>query len=60
MPEFDIVFEKLNEILQEAEGKQSLVVEHVSTSARELDEIEELRRLSAEIQEPDPPSFTTT
>lgn len=58
MPEFDIVFEKLKLALNEADDA-SLVIEAV-TSTTELDEIDELRRLSAEIQEPDPTSFTTT
>lgn len=57
MPQFDVVFEKLELLLQEADGQ--LVVE-VVPSRTELDEIDELRRLSAEIQEPDPLSFTTT
>ena len=57
MPQFDIVFEKLKLALEETDT--SIVVEAVP-SITELDEIDELRRLSAEIQEPDPPSFTTT
>lgn len=58
MPQFDIVFEKLKLALEDAD-EASLIVEAV-TSTAELDEIDELRRLSAEIQEPDPVSFTTT
>lgn len=57
MPEFDIVFEKLEATLQEADAP--LVIE-IMPSRTELDEIDELRRLSAEIHEPDPLSFTTT
>ena len=57
MPEFDVVFEKLELMLKEADA--TLVVE-ASPSRTELDEIEELRRFSAELQEPEPLSFTTT
>jgi hypothetical protein len=57
MPQFDIVFEKLELILKEADAP---VVDDRSPSRVELDEIEELRRFSAELQEPAPPSFTTT
>jgi len=57
MSQFDIVFETLRS-MQEVDDT-SLVVEAVS-SAAELDEIDELRRFCAEIQEPEPLSFTTT
>lgn len=57
MPQFDIVFEKLKLTLQEADAP---VVVDLTTTPTELDEIDELRRISAEIQEPDPLSFTTT
>ena len=56
MPEFDIVFEKLAELTRQPEDDQAVV----QVTAAELDEIEELRRFSSEIQEPEPPSFTTT
>lgn len=56
MPEFDIVFEKLEATLQEANAPLAIEM----PSRTELDEIDELRRLSAEIHEPDPLSFTTT
>ena len=58
MPEFDIVFEKLELALQEAGSP--LVVVGATPSPAELDEIDELRRFSAEIQEAEPLSFTTT
>jgi hypothetical protein len=57
MPQFDVVFEKMELILQESKDSP-LVVDLPSRT--ELDEIDELRRFSAEIQEPDPLSFTTT
>ena len=58
MAEFDIVFEKLAE-LRTQDDENAIAVGATVTSS-ELDEIEELRRFSAEIQEPQPPSFTTT
>ena len=57
MAEFDIVFEKLTELLSR-DDERAIAVTAITSS--ELDEIEELRRFSAEIQEPQPPSFTTT
>ena len=57
MPQFDVVFEKLELMLQEADAP--LVVD-AGPSPTELDEIDELRRFSAEIQKPEPLSFTTT
>ena len=49
---FKIVFEKLEEIKQQETAAEP--------SSSELDEIEELRRFSAELQQPDPTFFTTT
>jgi hypothetical protein len=58
MPEFDIVFEKLDELVRDAEHQSTEVTVVAIT---ELDEIEELRRFSAETYEDSqPPSFTTT
>ena len=57
MPQFDIVFEKMELALRE--DNASAVIES-ALSSTELDEIEELRRFSAELQEPEPPSFTST
>lgn len=58
MPEFDIVFQKLAELTGNEVSDQVRGPEHVTPA--ELDEIEELRRFSSEIQEPEPPSFVTT
>lgn len=58
MPQFDIVFEKLAVVIQESDDT-SVVIEAMTTTT-ELDEIDELRRLSAEIQEPERPTYTTT
>ena len=58
MPEFDIVFEKFAELM--AIESADHVSGTVTVTIAELDEIEELRRFSSEIQEPEPPSFTTT
>ena len=55
MNNYDIVFEKLAEATAAEEPLVKL-----ETSVQELDEIEELRRFSAELQEPEPCSFTTT
>ena len=56
MPEFDIVFEKLQLAVEDDRAETS----PSEVSPEELDEIEELRRFSAEISEVEPPSFTTT
>jgi hypothetical protein len=50
---FKIVFEKLQEVTT-----QVVTVETVSSD--ELDEIEELRRFSAELNQSEPVLFTTT
>jgi hypothetical protein len=50
---FQIVFEKLQEAIT-----KELTVESVSPT--ELDEIDELRRFSAELSQPEPILFTTT
>jgi hypothetical protein len=55
MANYDIVFEKLKEL---SEGDPSVVLKEATV--QELDEIEELRRFAADIQEPEPCSFTTT
>ena len=55
MPDFDLVFEKLEELKSE-----DAAIETAETSAEELEEIEELRRLSAELTDSEPPIFTTT
>ena len=55
MNNYDIVFEKLTEATVDDEA---LVKREASV--QELDEIEELRRFSAELQDPEPCSFTTT
>ena len=55
MNHYDIVFEKLAEVVEE----ETLDVQR-EVSVKELDEIDELRRFSAELQEPEPCSFTTT
>jgi hypothetical protein len=56
MHNYDIVFEKLSELSEEKAGP----VAQQEATAQELDEIDELRRFAADIQEPEPCSFTTT
>ncbi len=56
MPAFDIVFEKFQLAIEDDRIETS----PTEVSPQELDEIEELRRFSAEINEVEPPSFTTT
>ena len=60
--DFTVVFEKLHELQEHAaplgEQKDSLVIS--SDNLREMDEISELRRLVAEITEPEPMSYTMT
>jgi len=54
---FKIVFEKL----EEAMAQESMAEAPTSgVSPEELDEIEELRRFSAELSQSEPASFTTT
>jgi hypothetical protein len=55
MHNYDIVFEKLEELSVE----ERLAVQQEAT-VQELDEIDELRRFAADLQEPEPCSFTTT
>ena len=55
MNNYEIVFEKLTDILDEEK-----VAGAAEATTRELDEIEELRRFSAELREPEPVSLTTT
>jgi hypothetical protein len=54
MERYDIVFQKLAEACAEEFELKGVVGIH------ELEEIDELRRLSLEIQEPPPASYTTT
>ena len=58
MNNYDIVFEKLAEATVDEELVETLVKREASV--QELDEIEELRRFSAELQDAEPCSFTTT
>lgn len=55
MSNYDIVFEKTSELsIDDARQHPH------EASPQELDEIEELRRFAAELQDPEPCSFTTT
>jgi hypothetical protein len=54
---FKVVFEKLAEA---SEQDPQITVERVSFVREELDEIAELRRLSLELTEPEPQSYTVT
>ena len=58
MSSFDIGFQKMTEII----AAESLTDggDATQASARELDEIDELRRFSAELREPESISLTTT
>lgn len=59
--DFTIVFTKMDEQAQaEAAEQQSSVVMLSGEGLVELDELAELRRVVAEITEPEPLSFTTT
>jgi hypothetical protein len=58
--DFTIIFEKLDEQAQvEAPEQQGSVVMLSGESLVELDELAELRRVVAEITEPEPLYFTT-
>ena len=52
---FKIVYEKLDEAVQQ---DPSVSVEHIAILSDELDEIAELRRLSAALAEPERRSYT--
>jgi hypothetical protein len=54
---FKVVFEKL---AGASEQDQRIAVERVSFVREEFDEIAELRRLSLELAEPEPQSYTVT
>ncbi len=60
--EFGIVFKKLDEHLHENQkpGTVDLPSCSVEISFQEYDEIEEIRKLAAEISDPTPRYFTTT
>ena len=55
MNNYDILFERLEEL-----AKAEPAVAQPEATVQELDEIEELRRFSADLQEPEPCTFTTT
>jgi len=57
--DYQIVFEKLAAAAAEA-GLQEAKVTLLNLSPEEVDEIDELRRLSLELQNPEPQSYTTT
>ena len=52
---FKIVYEKLDEAVQQ---DPSVSVEHIAILSDEMDEIAELRRLSAALAEPERRSYT--
>jgi len=56
---FKIVFEKLKESTEQDESGK-LLAHEVELLAPELDEIGELKRLVADVSEPDPLSYTST
>jgi len=59
--DFTIIFEKLDEQTRvEAPEQQGGIVMLSGEGLIELDELAELRRVVAEITEPEPLSFTTT
>ena len=55
MNNYDIVFRKLDELTEQEQEESAK-----EASARELDEIEELRKFAAELMEPEPVLLTTT
>lgn len=58
---FTIIFEKLQEVAQaESPEQQGGAVVLCGDNFVELDELAELRRIVAEITDPEPMSFTTT
>jgi hypothetical protein len=51
---YEIVFQKVTELTEGDAGAQ------LQPTIQELDELEELRRFSAELREPEPLSMTST
>ncbi len=56
---FKIVFDKLSEASGSPDLADSSALEPMATGS-EFDEIDELRRLSLELREPEPTSYTLT
>lgn len=56
---FKVVFDKLSEASTAEDGNPTLTIE-VESMAEELDELNELRRLSQVLSEPPSGSFTST
>jgi hypothetical protein len=59
-PRFKIVFEKLAAHAAKADRREDDLYHAVESLRSEMEGIEELRRLSLEISEPEPASYTTT
>lgn len=57
MDQFDIVFEKLKQAVEE---ERLSAVAAAAPNAQEIDEIDELRRFAADIIDPEPVSYTST
>lgn len=57
LPDFEIVFEKMTELLDQDVAAEN---EGQAIPSIELDELDELRRFAAELQDPEPLFFTTT
>ncbi len=58
MSEFEIVFDKMAELVKQDAEDDGVV--RPMPSSEELDELDELRRFAADLQDPDPVFFTTT
>lgn len=57
---FKIVFDKLEAMRGPAENGQPRLADEVAHLREELDELAELRRLAADISDPEPTSYTST
>ena len=62
MAEYDLVFEKLAEALETETDtfRVSLTTPITDAGPEEMQEIEELRRLAEELEEPEPSTFAST
>ncbi len=58
--DFDIVFERLEEVRGEIDEHQNEGEDDRAAVTAEYDEIDELRRFAADLNDPEQPSFTTT
>ena len=60
MADYDLVFEKLAEALESETFRASLTTPIAEAGPEEMQEIEEIRRLAEELEEPESSTFAST